>query len=182
MSLPTILVKAQQSPNFYVDISSISTIGSVDSENISLTPKNLLSAGITCGNEFRSEKNFVLALEFYYYNNKLVIAEEGDDRFELHQCLGANIKPGFNYGKHTSFLISGINAVYLFDKNENTGHQIDRFDDSIFWGIEQNYQINQNFKATISYIYSKFERISFYTTSTLKNFQIIKLGLGYTIN
>ena len=78
------------------------------------------SIGITFGNEFNLSERLYLGLEFYYYNNKLVLASEGANRFELHQCLGGSLKPGIRYGRHSSFLILGINGVYLFDKNEMT--------------------------------------------------------------
>ena len=146
------------------------------------TPHSLNKFGITCGNEFTLRGPLRLALEFYYYDNKLVVAEEGDDRFELHQCLGANLKPGISYGTFKTFAIAGIKEVYLFDKNERSGSQIDRFDESLFWGVEQQCQVTKNLRVSLGVIHSKFERSSFYTSSTLKQFRIFKLGLGCTID
>ena len=167
--------------SFYVEVHSVSTIGNVEGGSTT-SPYNVLNAGVTFGNEFNLSEYFCLGLEFYYYNNKLVLASEGANRFELHQCLGGNLKPGIRYGKHSSFLISGINAVYLFDKNEMTGNQIDRFDDSIFWGLEQKHQLTPNMSVSLAFIHSAFERQSFYTSSKLNAFSIVKCGLSYSVH
>jgi len=167
--------------SFYLEIHSVSTIGHLEGGSTS-SPYNLLNAGLTCGNEFNLSDHVVLALEFYYYNNKLVLASEGPNRYELHQCLGGNLKPGVRYGKHSSFFISGINAVYLFDKNELTGNQIDQFDDSIFLGLEQKHQLTPNLSVSLGLISSRFERQSFYTSATLNRFRIVKLGLSCSVH
>ena len=120
--------QSQTTHQFYVDLHSVSTVGLAEEGSSETTPHSLNKFGITCGNEFTLRGPLRLALEFYYYDNKLVVAEEGDDRFELHQCFGANLKPGLSYGTFKTFAIGGINAVYLFDKNERSGSQIDRFD------------------------------------------------------
>ena len=175
--------QTESSHNFYVNLSAISTIGNATEGNlISYSPNDLLDVGVYCGNDFRVSEKLRLSLEFYYLNNKLVIAEEGDKRFELHQNLGLSLKPGVRFGDFSSYLSVGINGVYLFDKNEATGHQIDRFDDSIFLGLEQNYHITEDLKFTLGYIFSKFQSISFYTPTTLYSFQVFKLGLGYSID
>jgi opacity protein-like surface antigen len=181
--LNNVIAKGQteSSQNFYVNLSAISTIGNATiGDIIRYYPNNLLDVGVYCGNDFKVSEKLRLSLEFYYLNNKLVIAKEGDERFELHQNLGVSLKPGVRYGYFSSYLIVGINAVYLFDKNEATGHQIDRFDDSFFLGIEQNYHITDNLKLTLGYAFSKFQCISFYTSSTLNSFHVVKLGLGYS--
>ena len=159
----------------------MSTIGKVDGGSTT-APYNLLNAGITFGNEFNLSEHLYLGLEFYYYNNKLVLASEGANRFELHQCLGGSLKPGIRYGRHSSFLILGINGVYLFDKNETTGNQIDQFDDSILWGLQQKHQLTQNMSVSMAFIHSAFERQSFYTSSKLTTFSIIKCGLSYSVH
>ena len=175
--------QAELTYNFYVNLSAISTIGNAtEGDIVSYTPKNLLDVGVYCGNDFKISEKLRLSLEFYYLNNKLVIAEEGDERFELHQNLGVSLKPGVSYGDFSSYLIAGINAVYLFDKNEATGHQIDRFDDSFFFGLEQNYHITDHLIFTLGYTFSKFKRISFYTPTTLHSFQVFKLGVGYSFD
>ena len=167
--------------SFYLEVHSVSTIGRVDGGSRTAL-YNLLNAGITFGNEFNLSEHLYLGLEFYYYNNKLVLASEGANRFELHQCLGGNLKPGIRYGRHSSFLILGINGVYLFDKNEMTGNQIDQFDDSIFWGLQQKHQLTQNMSVSMAFIHSAFERKSFYTSSKLTTFSIIKCGLSYSVH
>ena len=174
--------QSQTTHQFYVDLHSVSTVGLAEEGSSETTPHSLNKFGITCGNEFTLRGPLRLALEFYYYDNKLVVAEEGDDRFELHQCLGANLKPGLSYGTFKTFAIAGINAVYLFDKNERSGSQVDRFDESLFWGVEQQCQVTKNLRVSLGVIHSKFERSSFYTSSTLKQFRIFKIGLGCTID
>ena len=152
--------QTELSHNFYVNLSAISTIGNATEGNhISYSPNNLLDVGVYCGSDFKISEKLRLSLEFYYLNNKLVIAEEGDERFELHQNLGVSIKPGVRFGDFSSYLSVGINAVYLFDKNEATGNQIDRFDDSYFLGLEQHYHINENLIFTLGYTFSKFKCI-----------------------
>ena len=127
------------------------------------------------------ERAVEVGTEFYYYDNKLVVAEEETTGSNCTSVWGRiSSRESATERSRRSRLLH--NAVYLFDKNERSGSQIDRFDESLFWGVEQQCQVTKNLRVSLGVIHSKFERSSFYTSSTLKQFRIFKLGLGCTID
>tara|TARA_B100001564_G_scaffold249485_1_gene211841 strand:- start:215 stop:817 length:603 start_codon:yes stop_codon:yes gene_type:complete len=166
---------------FYLNISGISTWGLAYYGDIIHSPSSAKNWGVYCGNDFTVyslSENLKFSIEFYYLNNNFIISEVGDNRFELHQNIGVNFKSGYRYGDLTTYLLVGINAFYLFDKNEVTGYQIDRFDNSMFYGIEQVYNLNERCYISLGYSKSNFERESFYTPVTLTSISVLKLGVG----
>ena len=74
-----------------------------------------------------------------------------------------------------------VNAFYLFDKNEATGYQIDRFDNSLFYGLEQVYNLNDRLLFSLGYSTSNFERESFYIPVTLTSISVFKFGVGVRV-
>ena len=182
---PTIIHSQNKLKNtFYLNISGISTWGSAYEGNLIHTPNSVANLAVYCGNYFPLHdliENLTFSIEFYYLNNNFVISEVGDDRFEIHQNLGVNFKPGFSYCDFTTNFIVGVNAFYLFDKNEANGYQIDQFDNSMFYGIEQVYNLNERFIISLGYSFSNFERRSFYTPVTLSSISVLKLGVGVKV-
>ena len=174
----------EEKSSFYINVSGISTYGSAYEGDIVFNPNPVVNWSVSCGNDFPLKvlsENLRFSVEFYYLNNKFVISEGGDDRFELHQNLGVNFKPGYSYGDFTTHLIIGVNAFYLFDKNESTGYQIDRFDNSMFYGLEQVYNLNHRLLISLGYSISNFERESFYMPVTLTSTSVLKLGVGVRV-
>ena len=172
------------SRSFYLNISGISTWGSAYEGDVVFNPDPVVNWSVYCGNDFPLNffsENLQFSVEFYYLNNNFVISAVGDDRFELHQNLGVNFKPGYSYSDFTTNLIVGVNAFYLFDKNEASGYQIDRFDNSMFFGIEQVFNLNDYVLISFGYSISNFERKSFYMPVTLTSISILKLGVGIRI-
>ena len=173
--------QSEQKNTFYLNISGISTCGSAYEGDVVFNPNTVVNFGVYCGNDFYFHallENLKFSVEFYYLNNNFVISQVGNDRFELHQNLGVNFKPGYSYYDFTTNLIVGVNAFYLFDKNEATGYQIDRFDNSMFYGIEQVYNLNDRILISLGFSISNFERESFYTPVHLTRISVLKLGVG----
>ena len=178
------LGQTEPSNSFYLNISGITTWGSAFEGDLINNPNSVANWGVYCGNDFSINaisESLKFSVEFYYLNNNFVISEVGDDRFELHQNLGVNFKPGYSYGDFTTHLIVGVNAFYLFDKNEATGYQIDRFDNSMFYGLEQVYNLNDRLLFSLGYSTSNFERESFYTPVTLTSISVFKFGVGVKV-
>ena len=107
------------------------------------------------------------------------MGSDGDERFELHQNLGFKLKPGFFLKKHAFFLSGGMLAVYAFDKNEVSGYQIDRFDESYFYGFEYNYFFSETISLNLGLLQTKYELNSFYTEYSLRKFTTFHLSLHY---
>ena len=80
--------------------------------------------------------------------NRVVLAQEENNEFELHQNIGFALKPGVYLKKHSIHLNIGIFGVYLFDKDEKLGGQLDRFDESYFYGLDYSYNLNQKISLT----------------------------------
>jgi hypothetical protein len=135
---------------------------------------NLLDFGLYYGNNLKINNYLETVIEVFYLNNRVVLAQNGNKRFELHQNIGFGLKPGFYYKKHSIHLSTGIIAVYLFDKDEVFGNQIDYFDESFFYGIDYNYDFTKSVSCNLGVIFSKFEKISQWTIHTLKDFSIVQ--------
>tara|TARA_B100001287_G_scaffold229813_1_gene200226 strand:- start:940 stop:1497 length:558 start_codon:yes stop_codon:yes gene_type:complete len=171
---------AQENKNhqsFYFGIAGISSFTSSTLEDSEITSVKPLNFGAHIGNTFRIKKRFVLDLECFYLNNKVEIGRKDHFRFELHQNLGFNIKPGIRFNKHSFYVQLGMAAVYVFDKNENTENNvIDRFDQSIFYGLSYDFRIHQYISFQLGYLHSKFNAISHWTDYELHNFSVLSLG------
>ena len=173
--------------SFYLGLGNISTFGNTTSNNETFKSQNLNDFGLFLGNQFFVNNYIKLNIECFYLNNQLILAKrnngnfESRKRFELHQNLGLSIKPGV-YKKNNSFyFIFSVLGVYVFEKEEYTGRQFDRFDESYAFGFEYNHNIFNNIFLGIGYIYSHFETYSNFTNHTLTSFSVIQLTLNYSL-
>jgi len=167
--------------NFYLGFGSISSFASVTSNSINFQASNLTDFGLYYGNEFLVNDYFKISSEIFYLNNNLTLATNGDKVFELHQNIGFGLKPAFYAGKHTICLSSGILAVYVFDKDEILGDQLDRFDEAYFIGFGYGFDVTNNIVLNCEFITAKFESISHYTDYTLESFSVLQLKLYYKL-
>lgn len=166
--------------NFYFGTGIIGTQATTVADDFVEEKKsNFSDFGIYYGNLMVLDSKLKIGTEVFYLNNRVVLGRDGDEVFELHQNLGFKFKLGFFLQKHSFFFSGGMLAVYLFDKDELLGYQLDRFDDSLFYGLEYDYMISDRWSSNIGVLYTKFESISHYTQYTLKDFTTFYLSFNY---
>ena len=171
---------------FYLGSGAISSFGSTiltdrdtDQNN---NVNNLFDFSVYYGNEFIINSYLKIISEIFYLNNNLTLATNGNKVFELHQNIGFSLKPAYYINRHTVFISSGILAVYVFDKDELLGNQLDRFDEAYFWGLGYGLDIANNIFMNLEFITSKFESISHWTNYTLESFSVLQVKFCYKIN
>ncbi len=171
--------------NFYLGLGGISSFGNTVKNDKKHQSKELIDFGLYIGNELNINNQFKVKLECFYLNNQLVLSRQNNGnyesvkRFELHQNLGFMIKPGFYKNKHNFYFTFGILGVYVFDKEEYTGRQLDRFDESYSFGLEYSHNISRKTFFSLGYMHSKFESVSNFTNHTLTSFSVLQLTLNY---
>tara|TARA_B100001250_G_C19371156_1_gene602019 strand:- start:66 stop:608 length:543 start_codon:yes stop_codon:yes gene_type:complete len=178
------LIQNTQAQNtFYLGAGSISSFGNtvLTNNNLERNVNNLFDFGLYYGNEFLINSYLKINSEIFYLNNNLTLATNGNNVFELHQNIGFSLKPAYYINKHTFFISSGILAVYVFDKDELLGNQLDRFDEAYFFGFGYGFDITNNIFINFEYIKAKFESISHWTDYTLKSFSVMQVKLYYNI-
>ena len=168
--------------DFYLGVGMISSFANTSENNKQFKSNNKSDFGLYYGNNIEINNYFKTVIEVFYLNNRVVLAQEGNKKFELHQNIGFGLKPGIYYRKHSINLTAGMLAVYIFDKDEEFGNQLDYFDESYFYGIEYNYDITQKISCNLGLLYTDFEKISNWTNHTLTNFTVLQLTLHYKIS
>tara|TARA_S200000501_G_C20582279_1_gene637805 strand:+ start:153 stop:740 length:588 start_codon:yes stop_codon:yes gene_type:complete len=173
--------------SFYIGIGNISTFGNTSSSGQSFKSSNINDFGLFLGNQFLVNNFFKFNVECFYLNNQLVLAKKNNGnyetrkRFELHQNLGLCLKPGIYKENNSFYFIFSVLGVYVFEKEEYTGRQFDRFDESYGYGFEYSHNIFNNFILSIGYMYSQFETYSSFTNHTMTSFSVIHLTLNYRL-
>tara|TARA_B100001750_G_scaffold64505_1_gene51245 strand:+ start:25 stop:591 length:567 start_codon:yes stop_codon:yes gene_type:complete len=165
--------------SFYLGTGFIGTTAEVFSGDNSYKKYNVPDFGLYCGNLIKVSDKFNIGPEFFYLNNRTVLGEEGEERFELHQNLGFKLRSGLYFKKHSFFLTGGVSGVYLFDKDELLGYQIDRFDESYFYGLEYSCNFFDQFHINLGFLSTSFESISHYTDYTLRKFSTFHVSIHY---
>ena len=167
--------------NFYLGTGIISSFANTVDNNNQYTSNNITDYGLYYGNDLIINDYLETGIEVFYLNNRVVLAKNGNKKFELHQNIGFGLKPGFYYKKHSVHLSLGMLAVYLFDKDEEFGNQLDYFDESYFYGIEYNYDITQKTACNLGVLFSKFDFSSNWTNHTIKNFFVLQCKIYYKL-
>ena len=165
----------------YIGVGTINTFANTTSFNEQFSNNNLNDIGLYYGNDFIINEYLKTTIQVSYLNNRVVLAQKGSNKFELHQNIGFAIKPGFYFINHSFLLKAGMFGVYLFDKDTERGNQLDRFDESYFYGFEYNYAFTKKVTGSLGFIFSKFESISNWTDHTLNNFSILHLSVYYKL-
>lgn len=165
----------------YLGAGMISSFANTTSSNDQVSSNNLIDFGLYYGNNLSVNNYLETVIEVFYLNNRVVLAKEGNNKFELHQNIGFALKPGYYYEKHSIHLSVGILAVYVFDKDEQYGNQLDRFDESYFYGLEYNYDITPKVSYNFGFFFSEFKSISNWTNHTLTDFSVLQLSLYYKL-
>jgi len=114
--------------NFYLGVGMISTFANTEDNNNQYTSNNISDFGLYYGNDLIINNYVEAVVEVFYLNNRVILAKNGNKKFELHQNIGFAFKPGVYYKKHSVHLSAGVLGVYVFDKDEELGNQHDHFD------------------------------------------------------
>jgi opacity protein-like surface antigen len=170
------------SHDFYLSVGNLSSFATTISAEEEYKSQNLIDFGVYCGNKFYFNERGVVCLEFFYLNNQVVLARNDDRRFELHQNIGASVKPGVILGRHSFYSSCGITAVYVFDKDEVLGNQYDRFDQSMTFGVSYEYELTSSISMSLGCVYSKFHSISHFTSHTLIDFTMISTSIVFSVD
>ena len=168
--------------NYYVGFDLLSTNSKI-LENHKENNKHNLNYSIYIGNEVSINNKVSMFIDICYQNNKSVLKElEGyDTRFELHQTISMLLKPSFKYDNSSFAPIIGVSGVYVFDKREETGEQIDRFDEGYLLGVNFNQNVTQKISVNFSMINNIFKSASHYTNTQLLNYTTISIGIQYNL-
>jgi len=169
--------------NYYVGFDLLSTTSKVvenDKENY----ENNINYSTYIGNEINVNNKVSVFIDIVYQNNKNILKEleELDTRFELHQTISMLLKPSFKFNNSTIGPILGVSGVYVFDKKEDTGEQIDRFDEGYLFGVNLNQNLTSKVSVNFSLIYNVFESVSHYTHTELINYTTMTIGIQYNLH
>ena len=168
--------------NYYVGFDLLST-NSKNFENSIRNNQNNLNYSTYIGNEININNKFCVYIDVVYQNNKNILKEleNFNTRFELHQTISLLLKPSFKYNNITIGPILGVSGVHVFDKKEDTGEQIDRFDEGYQFGVNLNQNLTTKISVNFSLINNIFESESHYTNSELINYTTMTLGIQYNL-
>lgn len=168
--------------NYFVGYDLLSTNSKIVENNEVINQQNY-NYSIYIGNEININKKVSIFIDVGYQNNKSVLKEleEYDTRFELHQTISMLLKPSVKYINSSFAPIIGVSGVYVFDKKEYTGEQIDRFDEGYLLGINFNQNLTQKISINFSMIYNMFNSVSHYTNTELKNYTTTSVGIQYNL-
>ena len=169
--------------NYYVGFDLLSTTSKVvenDKENY----ENNINYSTYIGNEINVNNKVSVFIDIVYQNNKNILKEleELDTRFELHQTISMLLKPSFKFNNSTIGPILGVSGVYVFDKKEDTGEQIDRFDEGYLFGVNLNQNLTSKVSVNFSLINNIFESLSHYTHTELINYTTMTIGIQYNLH
>ena len=168
--------------NYYLGFDLLSTNSKVI-ENNNENNQNSINFSTYIGNEINLNNKFKVFIDIVYQNNKNILKqlEYQDTRFELHQTISMLLKPSFKFNNNTIGPIIGVSGVYVFDKKEDTGEQIDRFDEGYLFGVNLNKNLTSKVSVNFSLLYNIFESISHYTHTELVNYTTMTIGVQYNL-
>ena len=169
--------------NYYVGFDLLSTNSKVV-ENSIKNNQNNINYSSYIGNEIIINNKICVFIDIVYQNNKNVLKEIENlkTRFELHQTISMILKPSYKYYNSTIGPIFGVSGVYVFDKREETGEQIDRFDEGYIFGVNLNQNLTSKVSVNFSVTNNIFESISHYTNSELINYTTMTIGIQYNLH
>lgn len=168
--------------NYYVGFDLLSTNSKVI-ENDKVNNQNNINYSTYIGNEINVNNKVSVFIDIVYQNNKNILKELEDfeTRFELHQTISMLLKPSFKFNNSTIGPILGVSGVYVFDKKEDTGEQIDRFDEGYLFGLNLNQNLTPKMSVNFSVINNLFESVSHYTNTELINYTTMSIGIQYNL-
>lgn len=169
--------------NFYIGADLLSTkVKAINAEE-EFQQTNPRDFALYIGNELQLHQSLALGVDVFYQNNNTIIKhiELDDTRFEFHQNIGLRLKPSFQFKNNSIALIAGVSGLYVFDKKELTGNQIDRYDEAYIYGLEYNKAIHPKWSINCVFQAAKFHSISHYTSAEMLAFSTFSIGLQYNL-
>ena len=168
--------------NYYVGFDLLSTNSKVV-ENNTENCQNNINYSAYIGNELSINNTTSIFIDLVYQNNKNVLKrlDDFDTRFELHQTISMLLKPSFKYNNITIGPILGVSGVYVFDKKEETGEQIDRYDEGYLFGVNLNHNLTTRISVNLSIINNVFDSKSHYTNAELIKYTTTSIGIQYNL-
>lgn len=168
--------------NYYVGLDLLSTSAKII-ENGTGNNQTNINYSTYIGNEVLLNNKLSVFVDIVYQNNKSVLRRinELNTRFELHQTISLLIKPSLKLNGFSVGPILGVSGVYVFDKKEDTGGQVDRFDEGYLLGVNFNKSTSSKASINLSLIHNVFESISHYTPAKLANYNTVSLGIQYNL-
>lgn len=168
--------------NYYVGFDLLSTNSTVIENNIE-NNQNTINYSTYIGNEVNINNKISVFIDIVYQNNKNVLKEleDFDTRFELHQTISMLLKPSLKYNNITIGPILGVSGVYVFDKKEETGEQIDRFDEGYLFGVNLNQNLTKTISVNLSVINNIFDSVSHFTNTELVKYTTLSIGVQYNL-
>lgn len=169
--------------NYYIGANLLNTRANVLVNNNQEIKSNPLDFGIYIGNELQVYKNIQLGIDVFYQNNNTILNEIAEEkrRFEFHQNIGIKVSPAYRLKKNTLGLNLGVTGMYIFDKKEATGNQIDRYDEAYIYGLFFNRSFHPKCSFNLSILKAKFDSSSHYTNAEMKGYNTFSLGLQYNL-
>ena len=169
--------------NYYIGANLLNTQAIVlvnDQQKIKSNPSDF---GLYIGNELIVYKNIQIGIDVFYQNNNTILNELSQDetRFEFHQNIGIKISPAYRFQKNTFGLNLGVTGMYVFDKKEATGNQIDRYDEAYVYGLFYNRSFHPKWSLNLSILKAGFDSKSHYTNAEIKAYTTFSLGLQYNL-
>ena len=167
---------------YYMGFDLLSTNSKVI-ENNNEKNQNSINFSTYIGNEINVNNTFIVFIDIVYQNNKNILKklEYQDTRFELHQTISMLLKPSFKFNNSSIGPTLGVSGVYVFDKKEDTGEQIDCFDEGYLFGVNLNQNLTSKVSVNFSLLHNFFESISHYTQTELVNYTTMTLGIQYNL-
>ena len=167
---------------YYMGFDLLSTNSKVI-ENNNEKNQNSINFSTYIGNEINVNNTFKVFIDIVYQNNKNILKklEYQDTRFELHQTISMLLKPSFKFNNSSIGPTLGVSGVYVFDKKEDTGEQIDCFDEGYLFGVNLNQNLTSKVSVNFSLLHNFFESISHYTQTKLVNYTTMTLGIQYNL-
>lgn len=169
--------------NYYIGVNVLNTQAKVlvsDQQEIKSNPSDF---GVYIGNEVPIYQSIQLGVDIFYQNNNTVLNEVADDetRFEFHQNIGIKISPAYRFQKNIFGLNLGVTGMYVFDKKEATGNQVDRYDEAYIYGLFYNRSFHQKWSLNLSMLKASFDSRSHYTNAEMRGYTTFSLGLQYNL-
>ena len=169
--------------NYYIGANLLNTQAIVlvnDQQKIKSNPSDF---GLYIGNELTVYKNIQIGIDVFYQNNNTILNKLSQDetRFEFHQNIGIKISPAYRFQKNTFGLNLGVTGIYVFDKKEVTGNQIDRYDEAYAYGLFYNRSFHPKWSLNLSMLKAGFDSNSHYTNAQMKAYTTFSLGLQYNL-
>ena len=168
--------------NYYVGFDLLYTNSTVLENNVENNQNNV-NYSTYLGNEINVNNNVSVFIDVVYQNNKNVLKEieNLNTRFELHQTISILLKPNYKFNNSTIGAIFGVSGVYVFDKKEETGEQIDRFDEGYLFGVNLNQNLTPKVSVNFSVINNIYKSESHYTHSKLIDYMTMSVGVQYNL-